>query len=445
MRRLVLIALLCLLLAGCASQYPGDYISVVEHEAPFLQPETTQPEPQDPEEPQIPSREAARSFDIRMGVQEMIRSGEELCVFHLKDYEGDPQEDMKNLRNSLLRAAPKYVYAMSSFDWQITQEEGQTQVLVELRLRRSPEEIMAIETRRMLEPAVNKICEVMQSYVSSYTIQVSGYYDEDLAAILDDYVLHHPHEIIETPSISVSVYPAQGNVRVLDLYFNYRTGSDTLRKRTKDEVDYYLDHYVEQLGEAKDTEELIRMLYQKLVPSLGYASSEEASVYSLLFEETGSSRVMASVAEYLCRQVGEVCEIVHGERGGESWYWNRIDTESGWLYFDLHSAALDRKPPRLLEPAEMEGYSWPWEEEPDPEPEPGSDPVPGPEPVPVPGPEPEPVPGTEPQPEPGPAPATEPESEAPPETLTELPLPTEPPEETGAAEPIPTQTEAGEP
>ena len=187
------------------------------------------------------------------------------------------------------------------------------------------------------------------------------------------------------------------------------------------------------------------MLYQKLVPSLGYASSEEASVYSLLFEETGSSRVMASVAEYLCRQVGEVCEIVHGERSGESWYWNRIDTESGWLYFDLHSAALDRKAPRLLESAEMEGYSWPREEEPDPEPQPGSDPVPGPEPVPVPGPEPEPVPGTEPQPEPGPAPATEPESEAPPETLTELPLPTEPPEETGAAEPIPTQTEAGEP
>ena len=107
-----------------------------------------------------------------------------------------------------------------------------------------------------------------------------------------------------------------------------------------------------------DAQEIVETLYKQLVPGIGYESSEEATVYTQTLQKIGSSRTMASVAAYLCSRAGIECEIVRGEQGEESWYWNRIPSEGAWLHFDLHAAALSGEPPVLLPSAEMTGYSW---------------------------------------------------------------------------------------
>lgn len=99
-------------------------------------------------------------------------------------------------------------------------------------------------------------------------------------------------------------------------------------------------------------------LYKYLVPSIRYENSEQATVYTQMVSKVGSSRTMASVVEYLCGCAGLECEIVAGERNGESWFWNRILCDGQWKSVDLHAAALEGRSPVLLPSAWMEGYSY---------------------------------------------------------------------------------------
>lgn len=357
MRRMLLMLALLLFLCGCQRLYPDEYISVNEHEAPFAyretvtEPATTEPDPG----PEILS--VSRAYDIREGIQDMVMNGEESGQFRLKNYVGDVEADMKNMFNSLLSDSPKINYAMDSFDWSIQRDKDGTLVNVEMKLRLAPQEIQDIKTRLFPEAAMSSIYTALRQQLSSFTVQVSGYQETDFNALLDEYILFHPDQIVEAPRVSVAVYPDRGNVRVVELHFVYRSDRETLRLH-KEETNAYLTLACKQLDGAMDAQEIVETLYKQLVPGIGYESSEEATVYTQTLQKIGSSRTMASVAAYLCSRAGIECEIVRGEQGEESWYWNRIPSEGVWLHFDLHAAALSGEPPVLLPSAEMTGYSW---------------------------------------------------------------------------------------
>ena len=357
MRRTLLFLAALLLLCGCQRMYPDEYISVNEHEAPFAyretvtEPATTEAKP----EPEILT--VSRAYDIREGIQDLVMNGEEAGQFRLKNYVGDVEADMKNMFNTLLSDSPKINYAMDSFDWTIQRDKDGTLVTVEMKLRLAPQEIQAIQTRLFPDAAMSSIYTALRQQLSSYTVQVSGYQETDFNALLDEYILNHPDQIVEMPGVSVAVYPDRGNVRVVELHFVYHSDRETLRQH-KDETVSFLNLAVRQLDRDMNAKEIVETLYKQLVPGIGYESSEEATVYTQTLQKIGSSRTMSSVAAYLCNRAGIECEIVQGELDGERWYWNRIQAEGAWLHFDLHAAALSGKPPVLLPSEAMPDYSW---------------------------------------------------------------------------------------
>lgn len=358
-RRLISLGICCgLLLAGCQSLYPESYVSVNEHEAPFAYREQTEsltPETEAEARPELAV--ASRDIDIREIIQGFVMEGRETGQILLKDYRGNVDEDMKNMFNFMLSDSPKYNYAMDQFDWSLHRTQAGVVVTVEMQLRLTPQELQAIETRIFPEPAISEICKALRQQLSSYTVQVSGYQDTDLVAKLEDYILHHPDQIVEAPGISAAVYPDRGNLRVVELHFIHQSDRETLRARTE-ETNAFLNPIYHQLTAAQGAKARVETLYKLLVPSYGYISDPEATVYSQVVQKLGSSRTMASVVEYLCKRAGENCEIVKGLRDGEAWFWNRIAVEGQWAYFDLHAAALRGEPPLLMSAGEMEGYEW---------------------------------------------------------------------------------------
>lgn len=363
MKRILLLLAVLLLLTGCQSLYPDEYLAVNEHEAPFAYRETAV-ESETATEPAPEYRIASDVFALRDGIQQMALEGAETRQFLLPGYNRERLElAMQDVESALLSSSPKYPYAMDSFEWVLEQADAGAVVTVTMQLRLTPQEIKAIETWIYPEPAMSKVYRALRQMVSSFTVQVSGYQETDFVSLLEDYILHNPDQIVETPDISVSVFPNKGNVRVVEFHFIYSTDRETLRQR-RDNVSSLLDFVYSQMILKESAEDMLDVLYMHL-PGSSYQEIPYATVYTQVSDKMGSSRTMASVVEYLFKRAGMECELIPGERNGADWYFNRIRVDGEWRYFDLHTAALSKQAPVLLRAGELNGYSWDLESYPD--------------------------------------------------------------------------------
>lgn len=360
MKKLLPVLLALLLLTACRGMYPDDYVSVNEHDAPYAYRTTEAPTENAEPDAAKTAVMVSSAYDILTQIQELVLEGKESGQFLLENYSGDVLRNMEQMREKLCRDCPKYLYAMKGqdFRWSIQEDGAETYVNVEMKLRLTPEEIRDIKSRVLTSTAMGDIYKALSQQLTTFTIQLSGYQEEtDFAALLDEYMLLHPDQIVEAPRVKVSVFPDSGSIRVVEFHFNYSVGSEELTHR-KEQTDAYLELISDQLSWDMSSRETVDTLYKYLAPSSGYREIRNATVYSQVVLRAGSSRTMASVARYLCSLAGANCEIVEGTRDGETWYWNRIMTDGRWRSFDLHAAALAGELPALYRADEMEGYTY---------------------------------------------------------------------------------------
>ncbi len=366
-RRILPLLLALLALSGCrGAWYSDEYSYVNEHLAPYAVRETTEA-PTVPETEAVPAvKTVSNLYQIRDRIVELVLAGEESGSFLVQDYTGSLEADTKEIFGRILKDYPKYNYAMDSFDCSVSHVQNESFVNVNMKLHLSPQELRAIESRSY-QNALPRIYKALGDQVNALTIQISSFpEDADLYALLDDYILHHPAEIVDPPGITIGVYPDRGDTRVVELHFVYDADSDTLSRRKSTVETFFNWVYSNHLDPEQSAAELVEALYNNLVPPGDYTDSEKATVYTqVVGQKLGSSRTMASVVEYFCNRIGADCEIVVGQREGESWYWNRIQSEGRWYMFDLHAAALSGQPPVLLPASEMIGYSWDMERYPE--------------------------------------------------------------------------------
>ena len=358
----LLFLLLGLSLTGCSSLYPDEYVTVAAHVAPYAHKQLA-PDASESADAGKPMSSASCANEIREIIQNMVREGKETEQILLVNYEGNIEEDLRNMVNFMREDSPKYVYAMhsDSFVSDLRRTDVGTIVTVNLKLRLTAQEVQAIDTELFPEPAMARLYAALSQHLSSFTMQVSGYQDTDFFKVLDDYILHNPDQVVEVPGISVTVYPPdRGNVRVLDFHFDYNDNTPEILKAHQEDTSSLLNASLNLLSDVQTPQKTVETLYKLLVPPYGYKTVSEATSYSLVVAKAGgSSRIMASVAEYLCKKAGWNCEIVIGSYQGELWYLNRILENNQWLYFDLHAAGLSGCPPILRTAAQMQQfYTW---------------------------------------------------------------------------------------
>lgn len=361
MKRCAALLLAILFLTGCQSMYPDDYLSVETHRVYYAYRETTT-ETEAPVETENPIKTVYHPAEIRTGIEEMLLNNERSGQFLLKNYFGRTENLSKTVEEDMILNSPKDRYALNYLD--ISQTETADGILLNVNLgpKLSPEEYQSILTK-LYSNALPVIYKALDQYDDSLIIQITVYEETDFSQLLDDYILAHPDKVIETPEINVTVFPEDsGSVRVVDLQFRYRTDQETLKGRQKD-VKALLASYLTLIQDSTDPQQLLEDLSMLLVPPrVYYKDTENANVYSLLLYKESNSRTMASVSAYFCNHTEYNCEIVTGERDGQSWYWNRIQTSptDPWQYFDLHAAALSESAPSLLTAEEMAeiGYTW---------------------------------------------------------------------------------------
>jgi hypothetical protein len=183
---------------------------------------------------------------------------------------------------------------------------------------------------------------------------------------------------METPQISVVVYPETGQQRVIELKFTYQNSRATLRQMQSQVSSVFSSAELYVIGKG-NTMEKAALLYSFLMERYDYVMQTSITpAYSLLQYGVGDNKAFASVFAAMCEQSGLRCQVVTGTRRGEPWFWNLIYVSGVYYHVDL-LACNQLGGFRAWTDADMNGYVWDYSAYPEsvlPEPEiPGTEPV----------------------------------------------------------------------
>lgn len=347
MKRTVLVALLalCLLLSGCNSWLDGNYASVTPHAAHQTQ--------------------LGQGMVMVSTVQEtisfltdMTESGREYAVFALDPvYLTKLLEGMDAAIAYVMNNTPIASFTVDSITYDVGSTAGVQAVGVTVTYNTNR---MAIKTMRQAnnsEMARDLITEALTQCKDRVVIQVDSYTQMDFDKHIREFIAQRPDSVMETPQVSIRIYPETGTVCVLDVRFSYQNQLESLRAMQNYVQPVFAAAELNVRGEDVESIKFSR-LYSFLMERNDYRLGvSNTPAYSLLRHGVGDSVAFARVYAAMCQRADLECYVVTGTRNGETWSWNIIRDGDRYYHLDLLRAdALGGF--QLWADGEMQGYVW---------------------------------------------------------------------------------------
>lgn len=385
MGRLIGIAMLALLLfSGCAGSVGDEYLSITPHNGAETQ--TTDADAVTVENYQ----------QLKKAILNFVREGQEQGTIHVYNYDGDVETELGEAAYEVAKLDPLGAYAVDYMTHECVRIVSYYEIHISITFRRTVWEIAAIEPAATTTQLVTLLNEAVAQYKSRLTVRVGSYEDLDIPALVAEYCADNPGTVMETPSVTVSTYPEEGAVRILEINFEYTQSAQALEEKAQavgesvDAAAEYIRYRDTDWGKAE-------LLFTYLMERFSYAAGETATpLYDALCSGIATPEGLAQAWQLIFDQAGVECYTVEGLRDSEAYTWNIISADGYYRHLDLYRCALETGTLVLWDDQEMGAYYWNTEEYPacDPEPEPPPavqpDPEPDPEPEPQPDPEPEP-------------------------------------------------------
>ena len=341
-RRLAALALALALLSGCGWM-DGSYVSVTPHQVSLNQPEADN------------TRSVSTYTQLRNALVSLIDEGSTEGLFSLAEYPREQVErDVERAVHYAMDTYPVGAYAVESIDCDFGTGLGAIALSVDITYRHSREKIESIRTVRQISGAEKAIADAMDEGVQVLVLQVTGYQEADFNQIVRACAEKNPDRVMETPGVTVQIFPEHGNTRVLELTFTYQTDRDTLRSMREQVQPVFSSAALYVSGQAEDRTKFSQ-LYTFLMERLDYTiASTPTPAYSLLCQGTGDSRAFSLVYAAMCSRINLEALCISGTRDGEAHWWNLISIDGTWYHLDL----LASRPFQPLTDAEMTGYEW---------------------------------------------------------------------------------------
>ncbi len=334
--------LVCMLaLSGCSKIYDGSYSTVRPHVRP-----------------QVPTVEQPLSASSRQQLQQvleqLIATGKEEAVVSVADYEQQTlKADMQRICDSLKKTHPVSAYALDTVSYELGRNDGQPVLSLAIRYTRNKTDILSIRSAADMEKAADQIRNAMARCDVSLVLNIANYEDWDLLPIVERYALENPQLVMEIPQLSWKTYPSSGQTRVLEVFFTYQTGRDSLKAMQEKVGPVFESAKLYVSGDASEKEKFSQ-LYSFLMERYDYQYDTSITpTYSLLRHGVGDSRAFAMVYAAMCRQAELECIVVSGTKDGESRYWNIISRDGACYHVDLLSGRYREK-----KDEQMTGYVW---------------------------------------------------------------------------------------
>lgn len=339
----VLLFVLCLGLFGCGAE--GKYVSVTPH-------------PHRDEYRELGALYASSYREMRGALSQLIADGADHGIIFLLDLDGKTGNSyMESIVGNLYRTDPVAVYAVESVKYELGTNTGRNAIAVEIQYKKSKSEIQRIKQVENMDQVLESLGEVLESVETSLVLRVDTYEARDFTLLVQQFADENPDKIMEIPQVMSAVYPEEGDARVIELSFSYRTDPQELlhMKELVWPVFTAAELYVQG---GRETMDKYTQLYNFLMQRYDYTfTTSSTPTFSLLQEGTGDCRAFASVYSAICNKAGLNCRVISGTRNGEIWYWNQIEDDGRVFYVDL-LRSYQRGSMELLLPEQMADYSW---------------------------------------------------------------------------------------
>ena len=341
-RRIAAALALVLLLTGCGWM-DGSYVSVTPHQVGLNQSGEG-------------AVHAVRNYtELRDALIGMIDSGTEKALFSLAEY---PREEVPDgLRRAVAYAQGIYpvgAYAVEAIDYNFGTGLGASALSVDITYRRSRARIEGIRTVRWTSGAKKEVEKALDQFDDILVLQIAGYQETNFGTIIYDYAQRNPDRVMEIPGVSIRVFPEQGETRVVELSFHYRTDRETLRAMREQVQPVFSSAALYVTGTAGEQTKFSQ-LHAFLMERMDYTiESTITPAYSLLCQGVGDSRAFAQIYAAMCSRIGLEARVVTGQRGGEHHWWNMVRIDGDWYHLDL----LADKQFVLMTDGQMTEYEW---------------------------------------------------------------------------------------
>lgn len=324
MKRLgILILAVCLVFTGCG-WLDGSYASVTPHR-----------QPSGGSESQV---EAADNYlQLRTALENMVSAGTESSVISVAEIQPERLEDFLEMAVRYVKNSfPLGAYAVEEITCELGTIGGDTAVAVEITYLHERQEIQAIRQVADMAGARELIGSALESCEPGLVMLIEEYQITDIHQLVDDFAAENPHSVMETPELTVQLYPDSGRQRVLELKFSYQSSRDSLRnmadvvQRVFDSAALYVSH------DAEDRQKLSQ-LYAFLMERFSdyQVKTSITPAYSLLNHGVGDSNAFAVVFAQMCQRAEVECHVVVGTRRGEPWCWNIVLDDGYYYHVDL--------------------------------------------------------------------------------------------------------------
>lgn len=336
----------CLLLSGCSSLFDGSYVNITPYE-------------EHEDQPDSPAVSAADYDQLYSALQAMTQSGTQSGLIIVAEYDQSAiDQDIHSAVQKLMTGDPITAYAVEDIQFELGTSSGQSAIALTVRYVHDRSEIRKINRVDAMENARQIVTAELQKCSAGVVLYVENYEPADIQQWVEDHAAAYPELVMESPEVTVNLYPEEGTQRVVELKFSYRTSRDALRKMQTQVSPIITSAQLYVSGEGQ-TREKYAQLYSFLMERFESYTLETSitPAYSLLIHGVGDAKAFATVYAAICRQAGLDATVVSGTRQGTAWYWNIVGIDGAYYHVDL-LRCRENGAFRMRTDEEMTGYVW---------------------------------------------------------------------------------------
>ena len=340
-----LLPALILALVGCASMLERDHISITPYE---------------PVSNSVDSSSALRVENYQElvnAVLYLVSEGEEHGILGLYNYTQDVEADLTRACLEVVQEDPLGAYAVDYIKHDYSLIVSYYEVNIYITYRRTPEQVASIASVTGSSAIRRELSNTLTSFSSEAVLRVS-YFAEDEDYILDlvrQAYYDAPYAALGMPEVEVSLYPAAGQQRIVEINLTYPVSPDILRRRSQE---------LKELALAQEPESATaESLYETVLDGMTIEEGTgRSSAYDALIEGVADSEGAALAYQLLCDRIGLESTVVLGELDGAPHFWNIISGEDGMFrHVDLSAGLFSLTDEELTEQG---AYEWAREEYP---------------------------------------------------------------------------------
>lgn len=343
MKRILPLFLIAVLLTGCVRM---SHVTVTPHTEQSDQSEN------------VNVLEARDYLSLTAALLEIIEGGHGESRIRISAYEGDVEQDIADAVYAVTKQEPLGAYAVDYMTYECVRIVSYYDISVHTTYRRTLDEIMAVENAASTVELEQRVQKALQENRAQLTLQIASWWEQDITAMVKDYCLAHPVDVLQVPKVTLTVYPDSGVSRILEIDFGYSLDAQVMQERKK-EVAESIVAAADYIRYRKTEREKAETLYTYLTGRFAYtAGRSETPLYGALCAGIADPEGLSLAWQQICQRADVSCYTVRGTLDGEAHTWNMVKLDGVWRHLDLAQCVLSDTGFALKTDAAMSGYEW---------------------------------------------------------------------------------------